>query len=117
MVTAETAATIPVVLLVLALVLTSVRVSIDQVRCVDAARAGARAAARGDDERAVRDVAAREAPRGASVEIVRSGGDVTVTVVAPPIAAVPLVGGLPAPSGRAVTTAEGGATDALGPAG
>ena len=40
MVTVETAATIPVVLLVLAMVLASVRVGVDQVRCVDAARAG-----------------------------------------------------------------------------
>ncbi|WP_313021898.1 TadE family type IV pilus minor pilin [Mobilicoccus sp.] len=108
MVTAEMAVTIPVVLLVLALVLTSVRVGIDQVRCVDAARAGARAAARGDDDAAVREVVLRQAPRDSSITLGRTGGDVVVTVAAPPVLDVAILSSLPAPGARAVGAIEGG---------
>ena len=41
MVTAESAVVIPVLLLVLALVLSALSVGVDQLRCVDAARVGA----------------------------------------------------------------------------
>ena len=53
MATAELAVVLPAVLLVLAVALSALGLAIDQIRCVDAARAGARAAARGDTAAAV----------------------------------------------------------------
>ena len=48
MVTAEFAVVLPAIVLVLGLSLGALGLALDQVRCVDAARAGARAASRGD---------------------------------------------------------------------
>ncbi len=62
---------------------------VTQIRCVDAARLGARATARGEDQSAVRGAIARELPRG-RVEIGTSGGVVHVSVAAP-IAGLPLL--------------------------
>lgn len=83
MVTAELAVVLPVVVAVLALSLWAFGVAVDQVRCVDAARAGARAAARGDTVAAVSSLVRRDAPAGAAVTISAGGGDVTVSVAAP----------------------------------
>ena len=52
-VTAEFAVVLPAVVFVLALSLGALALALDQVRCVDAARAGARAASRGDSDGAV----------------------------------------------------------------
>jgi hypothetical protein len=82
MVTAELAVVLPALLLVLAVALSALGLAIDQVRCVDAAAAGARAAARGDSAAAVHAVAARSAPSGSSVATTVGGGLVTVTVSA-----------------------------------
>ncbi|MEU2226854.1 TadE family type IV pilus minor pilin [Streptomyces sp. NPDC018347] len=62
-----------------------------RIECVDAARAGARAAARQDPPAAVVTVAREAAPRGARVTVAREGDRVRVTVVARP----PMLGGLP----------------------
>lgn len=51
-----------------------------QVRTVDAAREVARAVARGDEVSASVELGERVAPSGARVEVVESGGLVTVTV-------------------------------------
>jgi hypothetical protein len=51
-----------------------------QLRCVDAARECARAAARGDRPAAVADIVRRAAPAGAVVSIAADGEDVRVTV-------------------------------------
>ncbi len=83
MVTAELAVVLPAVLFVLAVALSALGLAIDQIRCVDAARAGARAAARGDTAGAVTAVASRGAPAGAAVTTGTSGELVTVTVTAP----------------------------------
>jgi TadE-like protein len=83
MATAELALVLPAVLLVLAVALSALGLAIDQIRCVDAARAGARAAARRDTAGAVTRVALRAAPAGAHVETAVSGELVTVTVTAP----------------------------------
>jgi len=56
---------LPAVVFVLALSLGALGLALDQVRCVDAARAGARAASRGDSDGAVALVAHRAAPSGA----------------------------------------------------
>lgn len=80
MVTAETAVVLPVLLLVLAGAVAAVTVVGAQLRCVDAAREGARAAARGEDTATVRVLVQRSAPEGVAVSVVRDGGDVRVAV-------------------------------------
>ncbi|MEU7053212.1 TadE family type IV pilus minor pilin [Streptomyces eurythermus] len=62
-----------------------------RIECVDAARAGARAAARQDPPDAVVRVTRETAPRGARVTVAHEGDRVRVTVVARP----PLLSGLP----------------------
>lgn len=110
MVTAEMAVVLPVVVAVLALSLWAFGLAVDQVRCVDAARAGARAAARGDPVDAVSSQVGRDAPAGAAVAISAGGGAVTVSVTAP----VHRVGGLvplgwrPAATATARREVEGG---------
>ncbi|WP_327122314.1 pilus assembly protein [Streptomyces sp. NBC_01341] len=82
-VTAEAAMVLPVlVAFVMALVWALVAAS-DQIRCVDAARAGARAAARSEPEAAVRLVAKETAPARARVDVRRTGEVWRVRVEAP----------------------------------
>ncbi len=76
---AELAVALPAVAVVLAAVLSVGQVVLTQVRCVDAARAGARAAARGESPALVRSLALAQAP-GSAVTVGRSGGTVTVEV-------------------------------------
>ena len=92
MVTAETAVVLPVLLLVLAGAVAAVIVVGAQLRCVDAAREGARAAARGDDVADVTALAARAAPGGAMTTVNPEGEEVRVTVTAriAPLGPVPL---------------------------
>jgi len=92
MVTAETAVVLPVLLLVLAAAVGALVVVGAQLRCVDAAREGARAAARGEPAATVARVARAGAPRGASATSAVLGDTVTVTVSAPvhPLGPVPL---------------------------
>ncbi|MGY1843203.1 TadE family type IV pilus minor pilin [Modestobacter sp. SYSU DS0875] len=82
MVTAETAVVLPVLLFVLAGAVAAVVVVAGQLRCVDAAREGARAAARGEPAAVVQRVAGAAAPDGAAVGQGGSGDTVTVTVAA-----------------------------------
>jgi hypothetical protein len=91
MVTAELAACLPVLVLMLAVVLTSVSVVAARVRLQDAAREAARATARGDPAAAHR-LAAESAP-GSTVEVT-SGSDDVVAVVRTRVH--PLGGWLPA---------------------
>jgi hypothetical protein len=83
---------LPVLLFVLAAAVAAVVVVGGQLRCVDAAREGARAAARGEPEAVVVELAGRAAPDGAGVEVSTSGTTVTVTVTAvlQPLGPVPL---------------------------
>src|SRR5947199_10737225 len=92
MVTAETAVVLPVLLLVLAAAVSALVVVGSQLRCVDAAREAARAAARGDSAGAVRSVALRAGPDGTGVEVTSSGARVTVRVSAPvrPLGPLPI---------------------------
>jgi hypothetical protein len=82
MVTAELAVAVPVVVVVLALGLAAIRVGVDQVRCVDAARLAARALARGDSEASARAVASTAGPPGAVVAVSSGGAEVSVHVSA-----------------------------------
>jgi TadE-like protein len=92
MVTAETAVVLPVLLFVLAGAVAAVTVVGAQLRCVDAAREGARAAARGEDVATVRALVLRAAPDGVAVAVTRDGEDVRVDVAGriTPLGAVPL---------------------------
>ena len=86
--TAEFAVALPGVVLVLGLVIAVSQVSLAQLRCVDAARAAAREAARGETSAAVQAAAAGIAPSGARISVGRSASAVSVTIAA----TVPLTG-------------------------
>lgn len=102
-VTAELAACLPVLVIVLAVALTAVSAVAARVRLQDAAREAARAAARGDSA-AARRMAAAAAP-GARLSLTQDAHDVTAVVRA---AVHPLGGYLPALSisARAVAAVE-----------
>ncbi|MGY1914796.1 TadE family type IV pilus minor pilin [Blastococcus sp. SYSU DS0973] len=82
MVTAETAVVLPVLLLVLVGALAAVTVVGAQLRCVDAAREGARAASRGEDVAVVTGWAGRAAPEGARTTVTAAADEVRVRVTA-----------------------------------
>ncbi len=92
MVTAELALTFPAIVLVLGICLSSLAWGVDQVRCVDAARVAVREMARGESPAQAVGYAQRTAPGGATVEVSRSGSDVTVEVSAAPPAMLAWVG-------------------------
>ena len=79
-VTVELALAMPVLVAVLGLVLWAVSAAGLAMDCTDAARAGARAAARGDSEAAVRALVDRAGPRDAVLVLEHRGGLVSVTV-------------------------------------
>ena len=93
MATAEFAVVLPAVVLVLALSLGALGLAWDQIRCVDAAQAGARAASRGDTPAAVILVARSAAPAGATVSMASSGDLVRVSVASRPRVAASLLPG------------------------
>ena len=82
-VTAELAIVLPAVVLVLVVTMTTAAAAIVQVRCADAARAGARAAALGEDLAGVRAAVGEVADRGSAVSVERTGEWVTVRVTRP----------------------------------
>jgi hypothetical protein len=95
MVTAEAAMVIPVLLLVTVALAWLVTLGIAQVRCLDAAREGARLAARGEPTGAVTAAAKRAGPDGTRVFVDAGGDTVTVRVEADVVPDVPLLDGLP----------------------
>lgn len=82
-VTAELAIGLPVVVLVLIAVLTLAAASTAQMRARDAARAGARAVAIGEQEPAVAAVVAQVGGAEAEMSLARDGEWVRVTVTRP----------------------------------
>lgn len=90
-VTAESAVVLPVLVMFAMALVWGLLVMAAQIQCVDAARAGARAAARQDPTDAVIEVTREVAPRGAIVTVGREGDEVRVVVVAKP----PVLTGLP----------------------
>jgi hypothetical protein len=82
MATAELAVVLPTLVLIIAAGLSMVSVVLEQVRCVDAAREAARAAARGEPVDVVRAVASRVGPGAASVDVAAGADQVRVTVSA-----------------------------------
>ncbi|MFL5912182.1 MAG: TadE family type IV pilus minor pilin [Gaiellaceae bacterium] len=101
--TAETAVAFPALVVVLAVALWGVSAAAAQVACVDAARAGARAAARGEPPAAVRDAVLRAAPPRAQVSVARDAAITQVVVQAE--ARSPLKGLLPVLNLRAQAVA------------
>lgn len=91
-VTAELAIGMVAVVTVLVVLLAVASVTVTRVRCSDAARSAARAAALGEDDTTVRAVAGRVAGRGAVVTMTRTDGWITVTVAAPVVAQGPFTG-------------------------
>ncbi|TDE89289.1 pilus assembly protein TadE [Occultella glacieicola] len=82
-VTAEFAIVLPAVVLVLVAVLLVAAAAATQVRCTDAARAGARAAALGSGEAEVAAIASDLAGEQARVSVSSADGWVVVRVTAP----------------------------------
>lgn len=108
-VTAESAVVLPVLVVFATALVWGLLVMAAQIQCVDAARTGARAAARQDPADAVLEVTRATAPRGAEVTVSREGDQVRVVVVAKP----PALRGLPFEvREEAVAAAE----EAVGPA-
>ncbi|MEX1653292.1 TadE family type IV pilus minor pilin [Streptomyces pseudovenezuelae] len=90
-VTAESAMVLPVLVMFATALVWGLLVVAAQIQCVDAARTGARAAAREDPTEAVVQAARDTAPRDAQVTVAREGDRVRVVVVAKP----PALHGLP----------------------
>ncbi|MFD4572883.1 TadE family type IV pilus minor pilin [Streptomyces sp. NPDC058417] len=89
--TAESAVVLPTLVAFTMALVWGLMVMAAQIQCVDAARSGARAAARQDPPDAVAEVTRATAPRGARVTVTREGDQVRVVVVARP----PVLRGLP----------------------
>lgn len=79
-VTAETAVVVPALVLLLGMLLWGVTAAVGHLQCVDGARTGARAAARGEQPPDVRTAVRAVAPKGASVATRREGRMVRVHV-------------------------------------
>lgn len=112
MVTAELAAALPVLVILLGVALTAVTIAGQRVRVADAAREAARAAARGDPSAAAWLV--RQAAPGAAVSITRVGDRVIAQVR---MTVRPVGGWLPGLQvvERAVAAAEPQARNAVPP--
>ena len=105
-VTAELAVALPSLVLVLAVALGAVGLGVAQVRCVDAARLGARLLARGEPTADALHEVARAAPTGARVSVVEGDGRVTVTVTGDVPVVLGALGGLERPSASATARVE-----------
>ena len=106
MATVELAVAMPSVLLVLGLGLTALTAGADQVRCVDAARATARLAARGEPVRDAVMAGQRLAPAGSEVRLATGPAEVTVVVTAPATPGLRWVGLSFRPTAEAVAARE-----------
>ncbi|WP_424213038.1 TadE family type IV pilus minor pilin [Streptomyces sp. BI20] len=109
-VTAEAALVIPALVLFVGLLVWALSAVAVSLRCGDAARVAARAAARSESPATVAELARAAGPARARVTVEREGELWRVTVRAPAPGPVPLPGGV---SGRAVAWAE----DEIGTAG
>ncbi|WP_270887196.1 TadE family type IV pilus minor pilin [Pedococcus sp. 5OH_020] len=107
MVTAELAVAIPAVTLVLVLAVSALSTVMDQVRCVDAASATARALARGDSAESALARGRGLAPKRAAFTTAVSSTTVRVTVRAAPVPGLAWLGATAEPHGEAVAALEG----------
>jgi hypothetical protein len=106
MATAELAVAIPALVLVLVLALSAVTAAMDQLRCIDAARATARALARGDSEAEALALGRPLAPSGAGFALGRTGDVVQVSVRGTPPSALGWLGSAATPRSSAVAARE-----------
>ena len=110
MATAELAVAIPTLVAVLFMALSALTTITDQVRCVDAARATARALARGDDRAYALSAGKRLAPPGAEFAVSGAGSapgsEVIVVVRGRPAPGLAWLGSRASPTGRAVAARE-----------
>ncbi len=106
MVTAEVAVAIPTLVVVLAVALAAVDLGIAQVRCVDAARTGARLLARAEPAATTAERVRAAAPSGAVVSTGYSGDLVSVRVSAPVPAALARLGIRNGPTATATAVIE-----------
>jgi hypothetical protein len=104
-VTAEVAAALPALVVVVIAAVWVVSIALAQMRCADAAREAARAAARGDETSVVVDVAKAIASDDARVRVRVEGDLVTVEVSARIPVPIPFGDGLPAPTVHATAAA------------
>ena len=104
--TAELAVALPTLVLVLAVALAAVDLGLAQVRCVDAARLGARLLARGETQGSALAAVRAASPDGAAVSVTVSGSRVTVVVTGVVPATLRAIGALPAPSASAQALLE-----------
>jgi len=104
-VTAEIATALPALVVVVIGAVWVVSVGLTQLRCADAAREAARAAARGDEPAVVSSVAEAAAPDGAAVQVQVEGDIVTVEVTARVPPPLPFRDHVPAPTVRASAVA------------
>ena len=105
--TAELAVALPSLVIVLAVALGAVDLGLSQVRCVDAARLGARLLARGEPRGPALAEVRAAAPEGARVSVTTTGTRVTVVVTGDVPPALRPLGGLPAPTASAQAVLEG----------
>ena len=105
--TAELAVALPSLVIVLAVALGAVDLGLSQVRCVDAARLGARLLARGEPQGPAFAEVRAAAPEGARVSVTTTGTRVTVVVTGDVPAALRPLGALPAPTASAQALLEG----------
>ncbi|WUG40494.1 pilus assembly protein TadE [Kitasatospora sp. NBC_00458] len=103
-VTAETAVALPALVVLAAMLVWAVLAAAAQLRCVDAARVGARAAARGEADAA--GIARAAAPPGAEVRVELMADTVRVAVDAPSAAPGRLAGVLSVRLGAAAVAAR-----------
>ncbi|NED99131.1 TadE family type IV pilus minor pilin [Phytoactinopolyspora halotolerans] len=107
MVTAELAAALPALALVMMAAIWVIGLTSIQLQCSDAAREAARAAARGESIQTVRDIARTVAPRQAEVEIEWGDNMVKIEIRASLRAPAPLGAALsPTVSGHAIALEE-----------
>jgi hypothetical protein len=97
---------LPVLALLLAVGLWSVAVAGAQLRCVDAARDGARAAARGESDSVVIAATTAAAPQGAQIEVHHDGSHVVVMVSARVDGGLGPLAAIAAPTVSATAAAE-----------
>lgn len=97
---------LPVLAILLGAALWSIAVAGAQLRCVDAARDGARAAARGEPDTAVIAAADAAAPDEASIDVKHVGTRVVVVVRARIGAGAGVLAAIPAPVAVATAVAE-----------
>lgn len=109
-VTAELAVALPALVFVTVLCVWAVTAMAVYVRCLDAARTGARELARGEPEVYVRQVVTARAPGSASVELMQLDGDLVAVQVRARVRLPVGWAGAPAVTvgGRVVAAAESG---------